>query len=353
MTRENIISAFFAALLLFILYSTLLILSPFLQPIFWSAIIAFGFYPVYLRILDRCGGHRPISSFLMTLLIFLIAAPILIFILASIIREAAGAYDWILGWIEAGGMDELMEKIHSIGWVQKAENSEILKTHAVREHLKNALLNFAQTFGSFTLKQSLLITKNTLMACIYFFLTIFLAFFFFRDGDRIYRFIYKITPLKEKIKKLVFAQLVDTFAAVLRGQIVTALVQALLAGIIYWVLGVPFPLFFASVTFLASLIPVLGAATVWVPLAAYLALIKEYPSAIILTVLGVLVISLVDNFLKPLLIGEKTKLPYLLLFLGILGGLQVYGLMGIFLAPVVLSLFFVLVKIYQEEILAE
>ena len=353
MTRENIISAFFAALLLFILYSTLLILSPFLQPIFWSAIIAFGFYPVYLRVLALCGGRRHLSSFLMTLLIFLIAAPILISILASIIREAAGAYDWTLAWIQAGGIDELLEKIHSIGWVQKAENSEILKTQAVRDHLKNSLLNFAQTFGSFTLKQSLLITKNTLLACIYFFLMIFLVFFFFRDGDRIYRFIYKITPLKEKTRKLIFTQLGDTLSAVLRGQILTALVQAFLAGVIYWLLGVPFPLFFASVTFLAALVPVFGAATVWAPLAMYLALIKEYPSALILTALGVLVISLVDNLLKPLLIGEKTKLPYLLLFLGILGGLQVYGLMGIFLAPAVLSLFFVLVKIYQEEILAE
>ncbi len=179
-----------------------------------------------------------------------------------------------------------------------------------------------------------------------------MVFFFLKDGAAIYEFIYRITPLDEKTKRTVFTQLGDTFSAVLRGQLVTALVQGALAGVIYWILGLPLPLFFAGITFLAALIPVFGAATVWVPFTLYLVIIKEYPSALILFLLGIFVISLVDNFLKPYLIGGKAKLPYLLLFLGILGGMRVYGLMGIFLAPAVLSLFFVLIKIYQEEILA-
>ncbi len=111
------------------------------------------------------------------------------------------------------------------------------------------------------------------------------------------------------------------------------------------------PIFFAALTFLAALVPVFGTPLVWFPFVIYLICLQQYGKAAALFFLGAFGISLIDNFLKPVLIGKKTRLPYLLLFLGILGGLQVYGLVGIFLAPAVLSFFFSLIKIYREKFL--
>ena len=115
------------------------------------------------------------------------------------------------------------------------------------------------------------------------------------------------------------------------------------------ILGVPIPLFFTFLLFMTSLIPVLGAASVWFPIAVYLLIMHFYTKAIILFVVGFFVISLLDNIMKPAIIGERTKLPYFLLFFGIMGGMKFYGLMGIFLAPVVLSIFFALIEIYREK----
>ena len=179
----------------------------------------------------------------------------------------------------------------------------------------------------------------------------FLLFIFLKDGEKIYRFIYEIAPLERKNKQPLFGQINDTFSAVIRGQLLTSLTQALVAGVIFWFLGLPLPVLFAAVTFITSMIPVVGASAVWLPLVVYLLTLGQQGRALVLFVFGVLVISLIDNLMKPALIGEKTRLPYFLLFFGILGGIKLYGLMGIFIAPVILSLFFALVKIYQEKYL--
>ena len=177
----------------------------------------------------------------------------------------------------------------------------------------------------------------------------FLTFVFFKHGERIYNFIFEIAPFEKETKKALFKQIHETFVAVIRGQLLTSVTQAAVAGIMFTALGVPIPLFFTFLIFLTSLIPILGAASVWFPIAVYLLVMQLYGKAIILFVAGFFGISLLDNIMKPAIIGERTKLPYFLLFFGIMGGMKFYGLMGIFLAPVVLSIFFALIKIYREK----
>jgi predicted PurR-regulated permease PerM len=178
------------------------------------------------------------------------------------------------------------------------------------------------------------------------------VFFFLKDGTKIIRFIYNATPLAESTKSELFKNLTETFDAALRGQVITSTAQSVLAGLTFWILGLPLPIFFALITFIATMFPFFGAALVWFPFVIYLFLKGHLIKAVILMVLGTLAISLVDNFLKPLIIGQGAKLPYLLLFFGILGGLEIYGLIGVFVAPIVLSIFFVLIKMAREEFLA-
>jgi predicted PurR-regulated permease PerM len=211
------------------------------------------------------------------------------------------------------------------------------------------ILNSSKAMANFAIAQAGTITKNLFFVVLNAVLMFFLIFVFLKDGRKIYEFIYQIAPLEESNRRIIFQQVNDTFSAVIYGQVLTSLVQSLVAGTIYWILGLPAPIFFAAATFFATLIPVVGAVGVWLPLALYLVTMQAYVKATVLALAGILVISVIDNLIKPALIGEKTRLPYFLLFFGILGGVKLYGLMGIFLAPTVLSLFFAVVKIYQEN----
>ena len=350
MTRDQFISLFFIALLLFIVYQFLMILSPFFRAFFWSAILAFGFYPLYERLKRKLKTHEILAAGLMTFLIFLLVIPPVILLVINVGTQAIELYQLATDYISQGGIEKLIEQIRSLHLVQSLE-AQILQWEPLKQNLTEWILSTSRAIGNFATGQAATITKNLLLVLLNTMLMTFLLFIFLKDGNKIYKFIYQIAPLEEKTRKAVFGQINETFAAVIRGQLLTSITQALVAGIVFWLLGLPLPLFFAAATFLVGLIPVVGASAVWVPLAFYLVATHQYIKAGILFVIGTLVISLIDNIMKPILIGERTRLPYFLLFFGILGGIKLYGLMGIFIAPVVMSLFFSLIKIYQEKYL--
>lgn len=350
MTRDRFIALCFLALLAFVVYEIFLIFAPFLQSIFWAGILSFGFYPVYDRLKKTLKINQTLAAILMTALIFLIIVPPLVLLIVSITSQAIELYQSSLNYIREGHLEKAVDQIRTWSLVQKIE-AGVFQWEPLKKSVTTWILTTSKTVVNSTVNQVGVITKNILFIALNIFMTTFLTFVFLKDGTRIYDFIYQIAPLEEKSKKSIFRQINDTFSAVIRGQLLTSLTQAVVAGFIYWVLGVPAPVFFAAATFLGTLIPVVGAVSIWLPLAIYLLTLDQYVKAVILTALGILVISLIDNIMKPAIIGEKTKLPYFLLFFGILGGMHLYGFMGIFLAPVILSLFFALVKIYQEKYL--
>jgi predicted PurR-regulated permease PerM len=350
MTRDQFISLFFIALLLFIVYEIFLIFGPFLRAIFWAAILAFGFYPLYEKLKESLKTHEILAAVLMTILIFLVVIPPVVLLIVNITAQAIELYQSAVTYIRTGEFEKLIDSIRSWVLVQRIEES-IVQWEPLKQNAEAWILNSTRAVGNFAATQVGTLTKNIFFVILNVFLMFFLLFVFLKDGEKIYRFVYDIAPLEKGNKKSIFRQINDTFAAVIRGQLLTSFTQAFLAGTIFWILGLPLPILFAAATFLVSLIPVAGPSMIWVPLVIYLFVQQHYVKAVILFFFGLLVISLIDNIMKPALIGEKTKLPYFLLFFGILGGIKLYGLMGIFLAPVVLSLFFALIKIYQEKYL--
>jgi predicted PurR-regulated permease PerM len=173
-------------------------------------------------------------------------------------------------------------------------------------------------------------------------------FFFFRDGSRYAHFLVGLLPLERLYQERVVGAFSKTVTAVVRGMLVTAIVQGLLAGAGFAVAGVPVPMLLGLLTSITSFIPFLGAASVWVPASAYLIIQEEFLRGIGIALYGFLVISTIDNLLKPLIIGESIKVPVFVLFFTILGGLQVYGVIGIFLGPIILSLGMAFLTIYRE-----
>lgn len=352
MTRDQLISLFFIALLIFIIYQIFEIFAPFMGTIFWAAILAFGFYPVHVYIKKKLNLPETVSAVCTTTLIFLIVVIPVTILIINMIAQSIDVYQLAADFVQNGQLNKLIDDIRHIPFIQNIE-AHLAQWDTLKESLSNWLLNTSKALGNYAASQLATLTKNIFLIILNLVLMIFLLFIFLKDGAGIYRFVYEIAPLEEKNRKSIFGQINDTFSAVIRGQLVTGFVQAIIAGFTFWFLGIPVPILFATATFITALIPVAGAAAIWLPLVIYLAVQHAYVKAIILFVVGTFLISLIDNVLKPALIGEKTKLPYFLLFFGILGGLKLYGLMGIFLAPVVLSLFFSLVKIYQEKYLHE
>ncbi|MCB9799371.1 MAG: AI-2E family transporter [Candidatus Omnitrophica bacterium] len=352
MTRDQIISLFFLALLIFVIMQVCSILAPFMTSIFWAAILAFGFYPLYAKIKNTTKMPEIPASILMTFLIFLIVIPPLILVVVNITGQTIELYQTALDYVRQGRLEKLINELRSFSLVQSIE-THLFQWEIVQQTASSWLLNTTKNLGNYTAAQVGTITKNIVFISLNGMMMTFLVFIFLKDGGKIHTFIYDAAPLENKNKSFIFAQIHDVFSAVIRGQLLTSVVQSMLAGTMFWFLGIPIPIFFAIATFISSLIPLLGAAGVWLPLAVFLFFQQSYLKCVILLVFGFFVISLIDNVLKPALIGEKTKLPFVLLFFGMLGGIKVYGLMGIFLAPVFLSLFFALIKIYQEKYLKD
>jgi predicted PurR-regulated permease PerM len=173
-------------------------------------------------------------------------------------------------------------------------------------------------------------------------------FFFFRDGSIYARFLIGLLPLERPHQERAVGAFSNTVTAVVRSMFITAVVQGVFAGAGFAVVGLPVPILLGLLTAINSFIPFLGAASVWLPASIWLIMQDEILKGIGLGVYGFLIISMIDNFIKPLIIGESTRLPVFLLFFTILGGLKVYGVLGIFLGPIILSLGMAFLTIYRE-----
>jgi len=191
--------------------------------------------------------------------------------------------------------------------------------------------------------------RNVALFLLDFSIMLFTLFFFFRDGDRMVASLRRLIPMDPIDKDAIFRRLYETLSAVMRGMVVTAVVQGLLLWIGLTLLGVPYAAFLGVASGMLSMLPLIGSAAVWIPCVVYLAVAGLPIKAICLAVYGTLVVSTVDNVLRPLVNGDAPRLPTLFLFFGMLGGVEAYGILGIFLGPVLLSIVVSFIQIYQDQ----
>ena len=304
MQREPFVSYFFIGLFLFILYQLALIISPFFTASFLAAILAFAFYPLYTIVLKIRRVRPSLAALITTVAVVLIVVLPATFLLITLMQEAVELYQRVNRAIGEGQLDLLVTHIRqalSAEWVQRLWT----RWGLVEENVTETVLKAAKSIGNFSAVRLATLTKNIFGWMFNFFLITILLFFFLRDGKHLHDMVFQLLPLSEKTKKTLFAKINETFSAVIRGQLVTSLVQAILTGTTFWLLALPLPFFFGFVAFLTSMIPITGAATVWVPVTIYLFVIQETSKAVALLVIGTFGISLSDNLLKPILIGEK------------------------------------------------
>jgi predicted PurR-regulated permease PerM len=193
------------------------------------------------------------------------------------------------------------------------------------------------------------IAQNVLLFTVNVIITLITLFFLLRDGKEFFTKLQRLVPMDREHQQRLFKNIVDAVLAVVHGSLVVGMVQGLLAGFAYYFLGVPFAVLWGVVTAFVALLPVGGSTLVSIPATIYLFLQGETLKAIVLLVWSLGIVGTVDNVLKPLIIGNRLGLPVLFLFFGILGGLALFGAVGIVLGPVIFALLRALLDLYSEE----
>ena len=215
--------------------------------------------------------------------------------------------------------------------------------------LSDLALRATNWFSDQIVGQVTSIARNALLSVLNFILMLVALWFFFRDGEAMAQALRDLIPMEPAHKDVVFARLYTTLTAVVQSMVVVAVTQGFLAGLGYWLIGgLDFSVFLGFVTGFASFLPLAGPALVWSGASLYLFFIGEVGRAIGLAVWGLLAVSTADNWIKPIFIGGRAQLPTSLLLIALLGGLQVYGFLGVFLGPVILALLLTFVAIYRD-----
>jgi predicted PurR-regulated permease PerM len=215
---------------------------------------------------------------------------------------------------------------------------------------RNMILSTAEVLGRKVSSLGAAVVKNVFLLAFQTLIMIFTLYFIFRDGIRLSERVVSLIPMETAYKTHILGRLNQTLTAVVRGMFVTASVQGLLAGIGFAVAGVRFSVVLGFATAFMALIPFVGAASLWLPIGVYLFLKGWVVQGIGVLLWGGLVVSMVDNFLRPFIIGEKAKLPIVFLFFGTLGGLQAYGPIGLLVGPLTVASVLAFAKIYGEQL---
>lgn len=340
----------FLLIFLLFLWELGLVLRPFFSSILWALILAIATYPLYVRLLVRVRYRENIAAALMTAGVLMVAVLPAVYGIILIGQQGVEAYDQIAEWLTGGHLNDLgglFANIPGIGVLSQELVGRLIVAGSGR--VESSLLEGGKAISNFLLSQGVDFAKNALVLATDFLVMLFTLFFVFRDGPYAYGTVFRAIPLEEGHKVKISERLHLTIKAVVNGTLLTALAQGATAGVTYYLLGLPFALFWGALSGLLSLLPVGGTAIVWVPIALYLLLSGAVAKGIILIAVGAGLVGLMDNLLQPILVGGRARLPMLPLYLASFGALAYFGLLGLFLGPILLAVTLEMLVIYQEE----
>lgn len=310
------------------------LIQDFLIAIFWAAVISIISYSAYRWVYRKTSGKRNLAATITTLLILLFVIIPLAILTIALVSQATDLVNGIENQeINPGLVLDYVETNYP-GLVAFLENNN-LGLDRIRGEISQAAVGIVQTIGS----RALSYTGSILNFFVQFSLMLYLLFFFFRDGKEIMDSVVNSIPMGNIREKRLFQRFAEVSRATLKGTVIVAITQGAIGGILFAALGIPAALFWGVVMTFLALLPVGGSAIVWGPAAIALFVQGEVAKAIITLVVGSLIIGLVDNFLRPLLVGKDTGMPDYLVLVSTLGGITYFGLTGFVIGPVIAALF--------------
>lgn len=344
--RFRIEDGSFLALVLIVTIGFALVVAPFFGAILWGVVLALMFDPVYRRIRDRMPGRPSLAALLTLMVVILIVILPAAFLGTALIQEFLTVYnavqsgqidiakmfaqatsalpDWAQGWLQANGWTDF-------------EGAR----HRISEALSGSLSSIAG--------RALAVGQGALNLVLMLGVMLYLTFFLIRDGEALTKRVIQSIPLDSDRRRAVFRNFTLVTRATIKGSLVVAIVQGFIGGVTFSLLGLQGALLWGTLMGVFSLIPAIGTGIIWVPVALYLIATGALVKGLILTACGVLIISMVDNVLRPILVGRDTRLPDYVVLISTLGGLQVFGFHGFIVGPVVAALFIATWDIVTEQ----
>ncbi len=315
------------------------VLSPFLAPIAWGAVIASVTWPLYKKVRSLLWGRETLSTIVMLSgVIILMILPVTFLVLASA-DEATRVYTRARQFIEQGSFID-MDYPWLTAWIEWFREKTPFEEIDIRKHL----LEWAGFVPDILIKTGQDLVSNIFKV----FITLFILFFMYRDGERSFLFFKKILPISGAYGDRLISHVERVVKAVVYGIFSTAIAQGTLAGVGYWFLGFEAPILMGMISAVLALLP-FGTVLLWLPAAIWLFVEGSLLKGIILLIWGAGVVGTIDNLFRPILVSYTGKISALLVFLGTIGGFMAFGMIGLFIGPILLSLGQVLLKEYVGE----
>ncbi len=322
------------------------ILWPYYEAIFWGITLAILFSPLQRFLLLRMPRHQTLAALITLFSCLLVVILPTALLSVSLLQEATHIYDRLRsGQLDFGAyFQQIVSALPS--WASSALDRFGLTSIL---ELEEKLSSVAVQGSQFVATRALNIGQNTFQFLISLSVMLYLLFFMLRDGSVLAVRIRRAIPLEEGHKRNLSQKFTTVIRATIKGNIVVAATQGLLGGTIFWLLDVQGAVLWGVLMAFLSLLPAVGAGLIWVPVAIYFFATGAVMQGAILTAFGVVVIGLVDNLLRPLLVGKDTKLPDYIVLISTLGGMALFGLSGFVIGPAVAALFFAIWDIFARQ----
>lgn len=328
------------------LYASYALVKPFLEPILLAIIVGMLAYPVHLRIVSALRGRESASAVLSCLVLSLLILLPTLALLAAVLEQGIHYSIVVKEWATADNVRSFMAqpRVASIyAWLV-----DVLPDGALElENIRTRSLSLASSLGGKFASTSTSILGSATAFVLNFVLLLFVLFFVLRDHGSLITFLRHASPLSRSQEDMLLREVRAVSKSALLGSLLTAITQGIVGGFALWLTGFP-GVFWGTVMAFTSLIPFIGTAIIWVPAAAYLALTGDTGWALFMLFWGAVVVGSIDNFLRPLFM-QGASMNTVVVFFSLIGGLQVFGIMGLIYGPLIFSIALVLFKLYEEE----
>lgn len=323
------------------------ILWPLFGAVLWGIVLAILFRPAYRRLLASLRQRRSLAALAtVTIIVVMLILPLTL-VAVSLVQEASG----VLAKVQSGELSpaRYFQQIYRAlpAWAASLlDRFGVSNLGAVQEKLFARLAEGSQALAGHAFLVGQITFNFAVSVCV----MLYLLFFLLRDGDELSRQVRAAIPLRPAQQRSLFETFSIVIRATVKGTLVVAVIQGALGGLAFWLLGIHAPLLWAVVMAVVSLLPAIGAALIWLPVALYLLLTGAIWQGIVLIAFGVLVIGLVDNVLRPFLVGQDTRMPDYLVLISTLGGIAIFGGNGFVIGPVIAALFIAAWSIFSAEL---
>jgi predicted PurR-regulated permease PerM len=317
--------------ILFIL--SFLILKPILLSAIFGLILAFIFHPVYKKIYSFFK-NKNLSALLICLAVIIIIVLPLWFLIPIMVKQVFEIY---IG-LQQTGFSEIIESMLPSFSSQEFSKNIII---AINSFIGEIASSFLNKFTDILLNSPVILLNISLI--------IFVFFFGLRDGEDLVNYIQKISPLSKESEKRIFKQFKDITHSVIFGQFIVGLIQGIITGIGFFIFGVPNALVLTLIAAFVGILPIIGPWLVWAPVDIWLFLNGEFYAGIGILIYGVLIISWVDNLIRPLIVSKRTKINAGIILVSMVGGLLTFGVLGLILGPLIISYLLLLLEFYKNK----